>query len=80
MSTLSKYKILIADNDKMVVDSLSLSFLAEGFLVETAHDGNEAFALAKQYKPDIVLLETMLTGMDGIEFCIEFCIELKAVS
>jgi two-component system response regulator RegX3 len=62
-------KVLLVDDEEPLRESLSFSLTKEGFDVLTASDGPSALALATAHGPDIVLLDVMLPGMDGIEVC-----------
>lgn len=58
--------LLLVDDEKLLVKGLSASLRKEGFQVFVAYDGKEAFEMLKSEKIDIVLLDIMLPGMDGI--------------
>ncbi len=62
-------KILVVDDEKMIVKGIRFSLLQEGWEVECAYDGEEALELAKQTEYDIVLLDIMLPKMNGLEVC-----------
>ena len=62
-------KILIVDDDKNILEVLKYNLLQEGFTVVTAEDGIQALELARREKPDLILLDIMLPGMDGLEVC-----------
>jgi DNA-binding response OmpR family regulator len=62
-------KILIVDDDKDIVEILSLYLKREGFEVIPAYDGIEALNLFRQEKPNLVILDIMLPRMDGWEVC-----------
>ncbi len=59
-------KILVCDDDDMLLDLLSFRLEARGFEVSTARDGGEAIALAAQ-APDAIVLDAMMPVMDGHE-------------
>ncbi len=63
----SKKKILIVDDDKFLLDIYSLKFVAGGYEVNTAFNGEEALKKLKESKPDVLLLDIVMPGMDGIE-------------
>ena len=67
----SGYKILIADDDMNVHKSLNTYFKREGYQLLSAYDGEEALQLVRQARPDIVLLDIMMPGQDGLEVCRE---------
>jgi DNA-binding response OmpR family regulator len=59
-------KVLIVDDEKPLVIGLTASLKKEGYEVSAAYDGNSALDLIKSHKFDMVLLDIMLPGMDGI--------------
>lgn len=63
------YKVLIVDDETAI--SISLRFLMErqGYLVETAINGQEALMKAVQFKPHVVLLDFMMPEINGLEVC-----------
>ncbi len=63
-----KYKILVCDDEKDIVDALSYNLLKEGFIVTTAYNGQEALNKINS-DIDLVLLDVMMPYMDGIEVC-----------
>ncbi len=65
------YKILIADDDVNVHQSLSAYFKREGYQILSAYDGEEAMKLAKNIKPDMILLDIMMPKKDGLVVCRE---------
>lgn len=62
-------RILIADDDKDLVEGLSWYLEAEGFEICTAKDGEEALTVFRQDRPDLVILDIMMPGIDGIKAC-----------
>lgn len=64
-------QILVVDDDPEILDLLSRGLKFEGYDVKTAADGQNALNVFKQDAPDLVLLDVMLPGMDGIEVCRE---------
>jgi len=67
----SGYRILIADDDVNVHQSLNAYFKREGYHVISAYDGEEALALMRKWRPDILLLDIMMPRMDGLIVCRE---------
>lgn len=61
--------ILVVDDEQPIVDLVSSYLTNEGFVVHRAYDGPGALALARSVKPDLVVLDVMLPGLDGIEVC-----------
>lgn len=64
-----QHSVLIVDDDVKLVELLQTYFEQEQFLVYTAYDGIEAVELVAKRKPDIMILDIMLPGMDGREVC-----------
>jgi CheY-like chemotaxis protein len=67
MDMLRRRLILVADDNKDAADSLSLLLKLVGFDVETVHDGYDALAVAKDTRPDVILLDIGLPGLDGFQ-------------
>lgn len=66
-----KQKILIVDDDENIADLISLYLTKECFNTQMVHDGEKALEAFKVYKPNLVLLDLMLPGIDGYEVCRE---------
>lgn len=64
-----KAHILIVDDDSRVTSALRRTLAYEGYQVSTAAGGEEALALARMKAPDVVILDLMLPGIDGLEVC-----------
>lgn len=62
-------KILIVDDEKLLVKGIKFNFEQEGFQVETAYDGEEALKLARDKSIDIIILDLMLPKIDGLSVC-----------
>ena len=62
-------KILIVDDEPKIVEICSDYLQAAGFDILTAGDGLQGLALARSQKPDLIVLDLMLPGMDGLDFC-----------
>ncbi len=67
----SGYRILIADDDVNVHQSLNAYFKREGYQILSAYDGEEALSFVRKWRPDIVLLDIMMPRMDGLTVCRE---------
>lgn len=65
----SKIKILIAEDEEDIRELIHFNLFKEKFSVETASNGVEALAKAKEMKPDLMLLDIMMPEMDGLEVC-----------
>ncbi|GIV39416.1 MAG: DNA-binding response regulator [Thermonema sp.] len=66
MST-SPYKVLVVDDERDIVDLLSYNLKKEGYEVRTAFDGQEAVEVARQFRPDLIIMDIMMPKMDGVE-------------
>jgi len=64
-----KERILIIEDDEAIVRVLRRSLAYEGYTVDSALDGESGLALARDAHPDLVILDWMLPGMDGLEVC-----------
>lgn len=61
--------VLVADDEKDIVDLVSYNLTREGFDVLAAADGLESLKIIRKHRPDIVILDWMMPGMDGLEVC-----------
>lgn len=61
--------ILIIDDEEDIRELLKYNLKKEGYLVEVAENGEIGLALMKELKPDLIILDVMMPGMDGIEVC-----------
>src|SRR5437763_10927388 len=60
-------RLLVVDDEPNIRELLSASLRYAGFEVATAADGNEALRVADGFKPDLLLLDVMMPGLDGFE-------------
>jgi two-component system alkaline phosphatase synthesis response regulator PhoP len=60
-------KILVIDDEPSIVNLVKAYLKPEGYEVYTAADGESGLKAARAFKPDLVVLDVMLPGMDGIE-------------
>lgn len=67
----SGYKIMVADDDPNVHQSLNAYFRREGYQMLSAYDGAQAVELARKSRPDMMILDIMMPGMDGLMVCRE---------
>jgi two-component system alkaline phosphatase synthesis response regulator PhoP len=61
--------ILVVDDEQPIVDLVASYLTAEGYAVHRAFDGPSALATARTTRPDLVILDVMLPGLDGLEVC-----------
>jgi DNA-binding response OmpR family regulator len=62
-------RVLVVEDDRTVAEVVTRYLEREGFVVESVGDGNEALARADAQLPDLVVLDIMLPGLDGLEVC-----------
>lgn len=62
-------KVLVVDDDVKTVELVKLYLNRDGYRVLTAYDGNEALKLARENQPDLIVLDLMLPGINGLEIC-----------
>ena len=60
-------KILVIDDEPSIINLVTAYLRPEGYEVYTASDGNAGLKVARTFKPDLIILDLMLPGMDGIE-------------
>ena len=66
---MSARRVLVVDDDRTIADSVAARLRAEGLEVQTAADGPGAVAACRAGDPDLVVLDVMLPGFDGLEVC-----------
>jgi two-component system alkaline phosphatase synthesis response regulator PhoP len=69
MAQETKRTILIADDEPDILEILNFNLESEGYEVIKATNGNDAVALAKKNKPDLIILDVMMPGKTGFEVC-----------
>ena len=62
-------RVLVVDDEKLIVKGIRFSLEQDGYDVDCAYDGEEALKLAKENAYDIILLDVMLPKYDGFEVC-----------
>ena len=62
-------KVLIADDEKDILEIISYNLTHEGYEIYTAKDGNEALDMARKIHPDLIILDIMMPYKTGIEVC-----------
>ena len=63
------HKILIVDDEPPIIDVLSYNLKQNNYDVVVARDGEEALVVARREEPDLIILDLMLPGLDGLEVC-----------
>ncbi len=64
-----KHRVLIVDDEPNIVLSLEFLLRQQGYEVSVARTGEEALAAAEGWRPDLMVLDVMLPGLDGFEVC-----------
>ena len=62
-------KVLVVDDEKLIVKGIRFSLEQDGMEVDCAYDGEEALRMAREKEYDIILLDVMLPKLDGFEVC-----------
>ncbi|MGY6562382.1 MAG: response regulator transcription factor [Luteibaculaceae bacterium] len=68
---MAQEKILLVDDDSDILELIHYNLQKEGYELEKASNGREAIEKAKAFKPNLILLDVMMPGMDGVEACTE---------
>ena len=66
---MAQRRVLVVDDEPTIAASVAARLRAEGFEVDVAHDGPAAMAQVAEAEPDLVVLDVMLPGFDGLEVC-----------
>jgi len=69
MPAMPRPRILIIEDERALTDVLAYNLEREGYDVTVAHDGKEGLRKAQMQTPDVILLDLMLPGLDGLEVC-----------
>lgn len=62
-------RILVVEDEEAIADFIRRGLILTGYEVDVAHDGEVALAQARERMPDLVILDLMLPGIDGVEVC-----------
>ncbi|MBN1691950.1 MAG: response regulator transcription factor [Dehalococcoidales bacterium] len=66
---MSGKRVLVVDDDVKTVELVKLYLNRDGYRVLTAYDGNDALRIARESRPDLIVLDLMLPGMNGLDVC-----------
>ncbi len=69
MQNEQKATILVVEDEPTLIDTLEYNLTRQGYGVSTAADGFKALELARSLRPDLIVLDVMLPGLDGFEIC-----------
>lgn len=64
-------QVLLVDDEPDILELLRYNLEREGYAVHTALNGKEALKLAKSIRPNLIVLDIMMPGMDGVEVCMQ---------
>ena len=62
-------RILVVDDEPSILELIKANLEARGYQVSTAADGDEAIRIAEKEKPELILLDIIMPGMDGFAVC-----------
>ena len=62
-------RILVVEDDPATRNFYSIALAGDGFHIEQAHNGHQAFAKALESSPDLIVTDIAVPGLDGIELC-----------
>ncbi len=71
MKHVSDLTVLVVDDEEAIAEAVRARLESEGYRVLVAHDGPQAIEMHRESQPDLVVLDLMLPGMDGLEVCKE---------
>lgn len=63
----SPIRVLVVEDEPLLAELLTMTLQSEGWLVESTDHGVAALTLASQFKPDVVVMDVMIPGIDGVE-------------
>jgi DNA-binding response OmpR family regulator len=62
-------KILIIDDDKSILDALTLTLEDAGYSIDTIYKGEQTYKKIESFRPHLILLDVLMSGKDGREIC-----------
>jgi DNA-binding response OmpR family regulator len=69
VETAGEQRVLVVEDERTIAEAVAARLRAEGFAVQTVGDGPSAVAAARRTPPDVIVLDVMLPGFDGLEVC-----------
>jgi len=66
-------RVLVADDERIIADTLGMILSHSGFEVATVYSGQRAVETARQFRPQVFLADVVMPGMSGIEAAIQIC-------
>jgi CheY-like chemotaxis protein len=71
MSENSRPRVLVVDDEGLIADTLTLLLSGNGYVATAAYDGGSALEQARSLKPDLIISDVMMPGMNGVELAIQ---------
>ena len=68
---LTKSKVLVADDERVIADTLAMILNQSGFTAKVAYSGEKALELAAEFKPDMLISDVIMAGLNGIDAAIK---------
>lgn len=68
-SSVNRPRVLVVDDDRKITGALRRGLTYEGYSVDVAHSGAEALAMLQDTRPQLVILDVMMPGIDGMDVC-----------
>ncbi len=69
--TAQKSRVLVADDERVIADTLAMILNNSGFQARVAYSGEKALELASEYRPDMLISDVIMGGMNGIDAAIK---------
>lgn len=69
MGVTTNPRIMVVEDEPALQDTLEYNLVKQGYDVQVAKDGHSALSVAREFRPDLILLDVMLPGIDGFEVC-----------
>ncbi len=66
----ARKSILVVDDERRIADTLKLILCSRGYSAETAYDGSSAISKYREFRPDLVISDVVMPGMNGVEMAI----------
>lgn len=66
---MARYRVLVVEDEREISSQICRRLESEGWEAREVHDGLQAVSEAREFKPDVVVLDVMLPGIDGLEVC-----------
>lgn len=69
MTDNNQHRVLVVDDEEAILELLTYNLEKEGYKVKSASDGVQALVIAKEFRPEVILLDIMMPNQDGVETC-----------